>query len=165
MRIGELSQRTGITHRALRYYEEQGLLRPLRRPSGYREYAEADVHQVLRIRELQGAGLSTATIADVLPCLVRPCRADGDDERAPLCSHLAEVLDEERTRISGAIDELRSTLDTLESVMARPGRLRASERVPPVQPLTGRELSRRRTVAAPPRRLAPDRPSTAKSGW
>jgi hypothetical protein len=43
VRIGELSRRTRVSERLLRYYEEQGLLRPGRRPSGYREYGDADV--------------------------------------------------------------------------------------------------------------------------
>jgi DNA-binding transcriptional MerR regulator len=48
MRIGELSRRTGVNERLLRYYEEQGLLRPDRLPSGYRVYAESDVQTVGR---------------------------------------------------------------------------------------------------------------------
>ena len=43
MRIGELSRRTGVPERLLRYYEEQDLLHPQRLPSGYREYTEEDV--------------------------------------------------------------------------------------------------------------------------
>lgn len=40
MRIGELARRTGVSVRALRYYEEQGLLVPARAANGYREYTE-----------------------------------------------------------------------------------------------------------------------------
>ncbi|MFC7104329.1 MerR family transcriptional regulator [Nonomuraea rubra] len=69
MRIGELVRRTGVSERLLRYYEEQGLLHPSRLPSGYREYTEAHVETVRRIRCLLAAGLSTSTIATVLPCL------------------------------------------------------------------------------------------------
>ncbi len=38
MKIGELSRRTGVPTRMLRYYEEQGLLRPERADNGYRSY-------------------------------------------------------------------------------------------------------------------------------
>jgi len=41
----------------LRYYEEQGLLRPERTGSGYREYAEGDVDRVGRIRCMLSAAL------------------------------------------------------------------------------------------------------------
>lgn len=47
MKIGELSARTGVSIRSLRYYEQQGLLAPARHENGYREYsplAEEQVH-------------------------------------------------------------------------------------------------------------------------
>ena len=59
MRIGELARRVGVAPRLLRYYEEQGLLRPRRTSSGYREYGEADVDVVHHVRTLLAAGLST----------------------------------------------------------------------------------------------------------
>ena len=52
MRIGELSRRTGVSRRSLRYYEEQGLLGPARLPNGYREYDEHSVTVVRRIQIL-----------------------------------------------------------------------------------------------------------------
>lgn len=135
MRIGELSRRTGISHRALRYYEEQGLLRPLRRPSGYREYCEADVLTVRRIRVLLAAGLNTATIADVLPWLMGE-----HGEHAAHGPELRAILDEERIRISGEISELGSALAMLDSVIETPLRLQSPERCPVGQPVSGRVL-------------------------
>ena len=67
MRIGELATRIQVSERALRYYEEQGLLHPSRRPSGYREYQEDDVRRVRHIRTLLAAGLNTVTIAGPAP--------------------------------------------------------------------------------------------------
>ncbi|GAA4021436.1 MerR family transcriptional regulator [Allokutzneria multivorans] len=118
MRIGELARRTGITERALRYYEEQGLLRPERRPSGYRVYGDADVAAVRRIRILLAAGLSTAQITQVLPCML-----DDDGLLAPLCPELVSALVEHRAKIDEAIDELaatRANLDVIISAEARP---------------------------------------------
>lgn len=68
MRIGELSRRTGVAPRLLRYYEEQELLRPERQPNGYRDYPDDAVEKVLRIRDLLRSGLPTRVIHDVLPC-------------------------------------------------------------------------------------------------
>ncbi|HZG02363.1 MAG TPA: MerR family transcriptional regulator [Streptomyces sp.] len=113
MRIGELSRRTGVSERALRYYEEQGLLRPKRRPSGYRVYSDADVAAVRRIRVLLAAGLSTAQIVEVLPCMV-----DDDGLLTPDCPELVDELVRHRDRISEAIGELEATRANLDTIIA-----------------------------------------------
>ncbi len=72
MRIGELSRQTGVPVRLLRYYEDQGLLRPDRSANGYRAYEPADGQRVTQIRGLIDAGVPTAIIRDILPCLDDP---------------------------------------------------------------------------------------------
>ncbi|MFF4157526.1 MerR family transcriptional regulator [Streptomyces sp. NPDC001678] len=116
MRIGELSRRTGVSERALRYYEEQGLLRPSRRPSGYREYAEDDVRTVGHIRRFLAAGLGTATIAELLPCAV-----DDGEFLTPGCPELVAGLVKERERIHDGIEELRDVLRLLDGIIVRWG--------------------------------------------
>jgi DNA-binding transcriptional MerR regulator len=69
MRIGELAERTGVSRRLLRYYEEQGLVTPSRALNGYREYGEPHVHVVEQITGLLDAGLPTRIIQQLLPCL------------------------------------------------------------------------------------------------
>ncbi|MCZ9346802.1 MerR family transcriptional regulator, partial [Streptomyces sp. TRM76130] len=69
MRIGELARRTGVSERSLRYYEQQGLLSAARTPGGHREYPEGAVERVRRIQELYAAGLYSAKIAELLPCM------------------------------------------------------------------------------------------------
>jgi DNA-binding transcriptional MerR regulator len=113
MRIGELSRRTGVSERLLRYYEEQHLLKPERRPSGYREYSEADVSTVRRIRSLLAAGLSTTTIATVLPCV----REEGE-RLVPTCSVMLADLSQERRRIIQAINDLQTSRAALDTVIA-----------------------------------------------
>ncbi|MEU4516134.1 MerR family transcriptional regulator [Nonomuraea wenchangensis] len=113
MRIGELVRRTGVSERLLRYYEEQGLLAPERRPSGYREYTETHVETVRRIRCLLSAGLSTATIATVLPCL----EPEGE-VLAPTCRDVVGRLRGERERIDRAMADLSESRDALDRVIA-----------------------------------------------
>ncbi|OBF33037.1 MerR family transcriptional regulator [Mycobacterium sp. ACS1612] len=72
MKIGELAERTGVSRRLLRYYEEQGLLTPSRGDNGYREYREPTVDVVLQIKGLLDAGLPTRIIQQLLPCLDQP---------------------------------------------------------------------------------------------
>jgi len=66
--IGELAQRTGVTTRTLRYWEELGLIRPSgRRGGGERFYLPADMARVTRIRDLQELlGFSLAEVRVVL---------------------------------------------------------------------------------------------------
>ncbi|GGP65895.1 MerR family transcriptional regulator [Saccharothrix coeruleofusca] len=68
MRIGELAKATGVSTRALRYYEEQGLLLSERRTNGYREYDEQAIRQVAFIQDLYRAGLPSEVIREVIPC-------------------------------------------------------------------------------------------------
>ncbi|GAA4576483.1 MerR family transcriptional regulator [Planotetraspora kaengkrachanensis] len=72
MRIGKLAERTGVSRRLLRYYEEQGLITSSRALNGYREYKESHVDVVLQIKGLLDAGLPTRIIQQLLPCLDKP---------------------------------------------------------------------------------------------
>ncbi|MEU6038063.1 MerR family transcriptional regulator [Actinomadura sp. NPDC047616] len=69
MLIGELARATGTTTRALRYYEEQGLLRPERSANGYRTYGDDAVRVVANIRLLLAAGLTTEDLRLIDGCL------------------------------------------------------------------------------------------------
>ena len=69
MRIGELARRTGVSERSLRYYEQRGLLASERTAGGHRDYPERAVERVIRIQELFAAGLHSAKIAQLLPCM------------------------------------------------------------------------------------------------
>ena len=121
MRIGELATRTGVDQRLLRYYEQQGLLRPARQANGYREYQETDVAAVAWIRRLLGAGLSTATIAEFQACLSYQGPAS-----APACQRLFDRLGEERARIDAAIADLAATRAALDEVIGANGARRSA---------------------------------------
>lgn len=66
--IGAAAARAGVSERALRYYQQIGLLTPCAStPGGMRRYNEDDLARVARIRQLQGLlGLDLDTIAVVL---------------------------------------------------------------------------------------------------
>ncbi|MDT0318632.1 MerR family transcriptional regulator [Streptomyces millisiae] len=112
MFIGELSRRTGVSPRGLRYYEEQGLLQPERRASGYREFADSDVATVRRIRVLLTAGLNTELIREMLPCV-----ADEGAILAPTCEEMTEDLRRERERLGRSIEQLRAAHAMLDSII------------------------------------------------
>ncbi|MFG2173821.1 MerR family transcriptional regulator [Streptomyces niveus] len=112
MFIGELSRRTGVSTRGLRYYEEQGLLRPQRRASGYREFDDSDTATVRRIRILLAAGLNTELIREVLPCM-----ADEGSILAPTCEEMAQDLKHEHERLSRSIEQLQAAHAMLGSII------------------------------------------------
>ena len=69
MRIGEVARQAGVSTRALRYYEEQGLLAPSRTHSGQRTYPASAVERVRLIQKLFTAGLPSRTIEQLLPSI------------------------------------------------------------------------------------------------
>ncbi|MFJ9562823.1 MerR family transcriptional regulator [Streptomyces fuscichromogenes] len=105
MRIGELASRAGVSHRSLRYYEEQGLLTSTRSTSGQRHYTDHDVERVTFIQRLYSAGLSSRTIAELLPCVNTPSEENSD---AAL-----ERMAQEHDRLSRHIADLTRTRDAL----------------------------------------------------
>jgi len=65
--IGELSRRTGVPVKTIRFYSDEGLLPPAERsPSGYRLYAEEHVFRIDLIRTLREAGVGLEAIGRVL---------------------------------------------------------------------------------------------------
>ena len=68
LQIGEVADRTGVTQRTLRFYEERGLLKPpTRMDGGFRLYSEDDVARVEQIKQLQSLlGLTLAEIKEMV---------------------------------------------------------------------------------------------------
>ena len=60
--IAEVARLTGLTSRALRFYEARGLVTPLRTASGRRYYGRAELEQLHRILAMKRAGLTLAQI-------------------------------------------------------------------------------------------------------
>ena len=113
MRIGELSERSRVPVRMLRYYEEQGLLRPARRPNGYRDYQESDVARAQRVSSLIRSGLPTRLIAALLED--RPDGPDGADADR----ELADLFAAELARLEADIACRTVSRDTVRRYLAR----------------------------------------------
>ncbi|MFF1926006.1 MerR family transcriptional regulator [Streptomyces sp. NPDC058221] len=107
MRIGELAAATGVSVRALRYYEEQNLLAADRSPSGQRHYPHDAVDRVRLIQQLYAAGLASRTVVELLPCI----------ETDEVSSGLLDRLSAERARIDKLVTDLVNTRDRLDSAI------------------------------------------------
>ena len=62
MNIKEIEERSGLTRANIRYYEQEGLLAPVRRENKYRDYSEEDLETLLRIALLRSLGFSLEDI-------------------------------------------------------------------------------------------------------
>jgi DNA-binding transcriptional MerR regulator/AcrR family transcriptional regulator len=123
--IGAAAARTGVTERALRYYQQLGLLTPCAStPGGMRRYSEQDLERVARIRQLQTLlGLNLDEIAVVLRNEDRmaqiryACRNEqtSDEERRELAAESLRLQQELRGTVSAkrqAIENFLVDLDT-----------------------------------------------------
>jgi DNA-binding transcriptional MerR regulator len=107
MRIGELARRAGVTPKALRYYEQVGLLGAERLPNGYRDYDERDVRLVREVRALGSLGIRADQARPFVECLISG-HEQGDDCAAPL-----EVYRAALGELDGRIAELERRRDSV----------------------------------------------------
>jgi DNA-binding transcriptional MerR regulator len=113
LRIGRLAERTGVSTRLLRYYEDQGLLTPERTANGYRDYSERLVDRVVQIRGLLDAGLTTRIIRQILPCLEDPCTIHVTDATP----ELIEALERQREQMDSRIRCLARNRDAISAYL------------------------------------------------
>jgi DNA-binding transcriptional MerR regulator len=107
MLIGDLAAAAATTTRALRHYEEQGLLSSVRTPNGYRTYPESAVLRVRNIRELLAIGFTITDVRSFLAFLdteLPPRFGDG--------SGCATAMAVARRRLA----DLRDRIDTLTAL-------------------------------------------------
>jgi DNA-binding transcriptional MerR regulator len=116
LKIGDVAKATGRTVRALRLYEELGLLLPAARTGGgFRMYDESAVTRVAWIGKLQDLGFTLNAIQDL--ALVGGGSEPGEEAmarvRAAFRDKLAEVR-EQTTRLQALEGELTRSLQYLE---------------------------------------------------
>lgn len=127
MRIGELAEKSGVSVRALRYYEEQGMLVPERSTGGHRSYPDAGVGVVWLIQQFYAAGLSSKSIQAIMPS-VRAGRATPE---------ALELLVTERDRIDKLARELTDARERLDAIITAAGADSCPHDVPEAPPRTG----------------------------
>ena len=131
LQIGEVADRTGVTQRTLRFYEEKGLLKPpTRMDGGFRLYSEDDVTRVEHIRRLQNLlGVTLAEIKEMvdaeevlqeLKAQYRP-EADVSEKRRQLLKAIDVV-----TRQHGIVSQKAEQMSEMKSQLEE--RLRTFDR-------------------------------------
>ncbi|WP_040951424.1 MerR family DNA-binding transcriptional regulator [Gorillibacterium massiliense] len=106
MKIGELSKRTGVSIRSLRYYEEKGLIASIRLENGYRDYSSMSAEQVDTIRFYLSLGLTTEEIAGFLQCVMM--------NKEAFCKEILPVYKKKLTEIDQQLQLLTQLKSNLE---------------------------------------------------
>jgi MerR family transcriptional regulator, copper efflux regulator len=111
MRIGELADQAGISTKAIRYYEQIGILpRPARNPSGYRSFDRTALGRLEFVRAAQAMGLTLGEIRQII--------AFRDDGQAP-CAHVTELLRRHAADLDARIRELQQLRAELRQLAER----------------------------------------------
>ena len=116
MTIGEFARRSGVTVKALRYYDSRGLLPPSgRRPNGYRTYGEADLHRLAFIQQAKALGLTLEAIRE----LVGASHESNGVRPRPRLLRMLEGRIEQTTRQIAMLTLLRKKLSRRRTTLAR----------------------------------------------
>lgn len=105
-KIGEIVERTGLTARALHFYEEQGLIGPISRSAaGHRLYCQSDLLRLQQIRTLRQLGVSLADMPSLL---------NNTNQLVPQLKQQLSKLHQQRQSIQRIEDKLSKLVDMLE---------------------------------------------------
>lgn len=114
MKIGELADRTGVSHRTIHYYERLGLLSPNQREgTGYRYFDDEAAKRLEKIGALKKLGLSLDEIASVIDLYFEDATGIRGKRR------VLEILKAQLHETDDKIAELRQFRSDIEANIAR----------------------------------------------
>lgn len=112
MNISEVALRAGLPPKTIRYYEDIGLIRPLRSQNGYRAFRESDLHKLAFLGRARSLGFSIEECRTLMALY---------EDRARASSDVKALAERHLDQIAAKIKELRAmeaTLSTLVSACA-----------------------------------------------
>ena len=107
MTIGEVARRSGLPAKTIRYYEDIGLITPVRSANGYRAFRENDIHKLAFLGRARALGFTIEDCRTLLALWEDKNRASAD-VRAVAVGHLDRI--EEKI---AALEGMRATLKDL----------------------------------------------------
>lgn len=111
MRIGELSQATGVDVETIRYYEKIDLLpKPERQPNGYRAYGQSQLERLAFIRHCRALDMPIGEVKQLLEFTAKPSADCGDVDR---------VIEEQLLRVRARLESLLALERQLTSLRAQ----------------------------------------------
>lgn len=107
MNIGDVSKRAGLPPKTIRYYEDIGLVTPLRDPNGYRSFRGSDMHKLAFLSRARALGFTIEDCRNLLALWDDKDRASAD-VRAIAKEHLTQI----ESKIAD-LQDIRKTLTHL----------------------------------------------------
>jgi Cu(I)-responsive transcriptional regulator len=104
MNIKDVSERSNLPAKTIRYYEEIGLIRPARAENGYRSFSGADLHKLTFLGRARSLGFSIEDCRTLLALYEDHSRASADVKR---------LAEDHLSRIDRKLAELEAMRDTL----------------------------------------------------
>jgi Cu(I)-responsive transcriptional regulator len=116
MNISEVAERAGLPPKTIRYYEDVGLIQPLRAGNGYRQFRESDLHKLAFLGRARSLGFSLEECRRLMALYEDRGRASAD-VKALAQEHLVEI-----DRKIEELSTMRRTLAHLVDCCAGDGR-------------------------------------------
>lgn len=104
--IGRIAERTGMAVSAIRFYEAEGLVRPIRTAAGQRQFRRSDIRRLSFVKIAQELGFSLAEIREEMVKL--------PEGRTPTKADWERISRRFRTVLDERIDRLQRTRDKLD---------------------------------------------------
>ena len=111
MNISDVAKKTGLTSKAIRFYEEKGLVTPpLRSENGYRSYTQSHLDELTLLRQARQVGFNLDECRELVALFNDPARHSADvkartlQKVAEIERHISE-LGEMRQRLLALADQ------------------------------------------------------------
>ncbi|WP_170559251.1 Cu(I)-responsive transcriptional regulator [Ruegeria atlantica] len=104
MNIGDVSNQTGLPAKTIRYYEDIGLIKPLRDDNGYRRFRSQDVHKLNFLGRARALGFTIEDCRTLMALYEDETRASADVKKVAR-AHMAQI--------EAKIADLNAMRDTL----------------------------------------------------
>ncbi len=108
MNIGDVAARSGLPAKTIRYYEDIGLVKPLRDTNGYRAFREKELHMLTFLGRARALGFTIEDCRALLALYADDTRASADVKR---------IAEQHLERIEAKLRDLKSMRDTLSELV------------------------------------------------
>lgn len=108
MNIGQVAERAGVPPKTIRYYEDIGLIKPLRDANGYRAFRDSDMHKLTFLGRARALGFTIEDCRILLALWEDQDRASAD---------VRKIAKDHLKRIEDKIADLQAMRDTLSTLV------------------------------------------------